>query len=840
MNTNNKILADSSPTLQDDRAYQNDGAHQERGTYREDDLQASGSHMTNASQRTGEASQSDNTAPLLEKLFFNNRPILIGLFLLMSLYMVYQAMALRPDAAFEKMLPVSHPYIQNLFTHKDDLSGLGNAVRIVVETEGEDIFTREFQDTLKQIHDEAFFIPGVDRNALKSIWSPGVRWAEVTEEGFIGGPVIPDSYDGSAASLDQVRGNVYRSGEVGSLVANDLKSAIIYVPIYDIDPQTGIALDYQVFSQHLESLLRDKYQSDDITIHITGFAKVVGELIDGMAQVLIFFITAIAITALLLFNYSRCFKATFVVMTCSIIAVFWQLGLLHSLGYGLDPYSVLVPFLVFAIGVSHGVQIINGIAHESGNGLAGKEEIKNVRYWAARRAFRSLYIPGLTALVSDGIGFATLMIIDIAVIRDLAVSASIGVAVIVLTNLVLLPVVMSYVGVSRSSIKKLQHDESSAKHPLWHAIARFTDRKVARIAIVLACIAMALGQWKSQDTKIGDLDVGAPELRADSIYNQDIQFITDHYATSTDVLVVMVKTAVQQCSRYDNLQSINRLQWQLDNLEGVQSSFSLVNYTKLYVSAMNEGALKWGALNRNEQLLASATISAPAGLLNADCSLVPLLVFLNDHKAETLERVVAHVEQYAAENNSQDIEFKLAAGNAGIEAATNIVIKESHNKMLIFVYAVVASLCFITFRSFKVVFCIMVPLALTSLLCQVLMFYLDIGVKVATLPVIALGVGIGVDYGIYIYSKLESYLKAGQPLHQAYFNTLNTTGKAVAFTGLTLAIGVGTWVLSPIKFQADMGLLLAFMFVWNMVGAMLLLPALVRFVINPDKGLKTT
>jgi len=162
------------------------------------------------------------------------------------------------------------------------------------------------------------------------------------------------------------------------------------------------------------------------------------------------------------------------------------------------------------------------------------------------------------------------------------------------------------------------------------------------------------------------------------------------------------------------------------------------------------------------------------------------------------------------------------------------VIADAQTLMLIFVYIVVSVLCFITFRSIRAIICIITPLALTSILCQALMAQMGIGVKVATLPVIALGVGIGVDYGIYIYSRLEALLIEGKNLHEAFFQTLKTTGKAVSFTGLTLAIGVGTWIWSPIKFQADMGILLTFMFLWNMFGALLLLPALSRFVLKPE------
>ncbi len=192
------------------------------------------------------------------------------------------------------------------------------------------------------------------------------------------------------------------------------------------------------------------------------------------------------------------------------------------------------------------------------------------------------------------------------------------------------------------------------------------------------------------------------------------------------------------------------------------------------------------------------------------------------------------MEAFAAENNTKAGHFLLAAGNSGIEATTNIVIAKAQYLMLAVVYGVVILLCLLTFRSLRAMISIVVPLALTSILCQALMAWMGIGVKVATLPVIALGVGVGVDYGIYIYSKLRYYLRQGKSVHQSYFLTMKTTGKAVAFTGVTLAIGVSTWAFSPIKFQADMGILLTFMFLVNMLGAIILLPALASRMIREE------
>ncbi len=771
-------------------------------------------------------------ATLLERLIFNNRPVVILICLLVSVFLFWQATQIRPSTSFEKMIPLEHPFIEKMLEHRNDLANLGNTVRISVEATDGDIFSKDYMETLRQIHDEVFYISGVDRSGLKSLWSPSVRWTEVTEEGFAGGEVIPNTYNGSADSLDQLRNNVLKSGQVGRLVGNNFKSSIIDVPLLESypDPQDQsklIKLDYQQFSHQLEEKIREKFQAQNphVKVHIVGFAKKVGDLIDGLVMVAMFFAIALVITWILLYWFTWCIRSTIAVLITTLVAVVWQLGLMHAVGFGLDPYSMLVPFLIFAIGISHGVQKINGIALQSSDA--------DNALTAARRTFRQLFLPGMIAILADAVGFITLLIIDIGVIRELAIGASIGVAVIVFTNLILLPVAISYVGISKKAIERSKKD-ATREHPFWRLLSNFASAKVAPVSIVLALLAFGGGLWYSQNLKIGDLDQGAPELRPDSRYNNDNSFIINNYSTSSDVLVVMVKTPTEGCSIYSTMAPIDELMWKMENTPGVQSAISLVTVSKQMIKGMNEGNLKWESLSRNPDVL-NSSISRADGLYNADCSLAPVLVFLNDHKAETLDRAVKAVQEFADTHNKEGLEFLLAAGNAGIEAATNEVIKSAELTILILVYICVAVMCMITFRSFAATLCIVLPLVLTSVLGNALMAFMGIGVKVATLPVVALGVGIGVDYGIYIYSRLESFLRAGLPLQEAYYQTLKSTGKAVLFTGLCLAIGVCTWIFSAIKFQADMGLMLTFMLLWNMFGALWLLPALARFLINPEK-----
>jgi predicted RND superfamily exporter protein len=427
--------------------------------------------------------------------------------------------------------------------------------------------------------------------------------------------------------------------------------------------------------------------------------------------------------------------------------------------------------------------------------------------------------------VSDAAGFITMWLIPIQVIRDLGIAASLGVAVVILTNLMLLPLVMSYVRLEPRSIARMRAGpERRALY--WDVLAKCATRRGAGVIVGIAVVLAAAGYYQAQGIQIGDLDAGAPELRPDSRYNLDSAYVNAHYGTSSDVLVIMVETPPEQCSTYANMALMDQFMWQLENVPGVESTMGSAKVSRLVLSGYNEGSLKWATISRNQRALDSTFSQVPPQLMNTDCSLSPVIAFLADHRAATLKRVMAMVEEFAREHDSDAIRFVPAAGSAGIEAATNQEIERSRLRMLYLVYSVVAVLVFLSFGSLRAVLCIILPLALTSVLCQALMATLGIGVKVATLPVIALGVGVGVDYGIYVFARLSIFLKQGLPLYEAYRSTLYSTGKAVAFTGVTLAIGVATWSFSPIKFQADMGKLLTFLFLFNMVGALTLLPAL--------------
>lgn len=768
---------------------------------------------------------------VVERLLFNNRPFILLVCLVLTVLLGFSAFNTKLNASFEQMIPKQQEFIKNFLSHYDVLQSQGNAVKIVVEANGGSIIDPHYLAILKEISDEVYLLPGVDRPDMSSLWTSNTRWIAVTPQGLQGGPVIGISYNGSPTQLDIIRQNIQRSGQIGKLVSRDFKSSLIYVPLLSADTASGQSINYGQLARELNTM-RVKYAAQGVTLHIVGFAMVVGDMINGINEILLFFATSLIITASILYWHTRCVRSTLLVIVASLVGVVWQMGLLPILGYDLNPYSVLVPFLVFAIGISHGAQKMNGVMQDIGRGIHPLV--------AARLTFRRLFMAGFAALTCDAVSFFVLVTIRIEAIRELAILASVGVAILIFTNLIMLPMLLSYVGVSkRAAVRSLGNqvlDElGRSSHPLWDFLDLFTRRRYAALAICVA-IVIGVGGWVvGKHVQVGDISPGAPELRQNSQYNVDNAYITSHYASGSDTLVVMVDTLPEHCNDYATLSVIDDLEWRLDQMPQVLATSSLASFSRLGEMLITENAPKWYELTPNQSDLNTMLAYAPIPDRNFACSFAPIYVNLIDHRAATLNHVIHMIQSFVKNPNNQSKDFKilLAGGNAGIIAATNIAIEHANIQMLYLVYGAVIIFCFLTFRSWRAVLCAVLPLVLTSILAQALMVILGVGIKVATLPVIALGVGIGVDYALYVLSITLGQLRLGVQLSEAYHKTLLFTGRVVLLTGFTLAASVITWIFAPIKFQADMGLLLSFMFLLNMLGALVLVPSLACFLLPP-------
>ncbi|UXL36748.1 MULTISPECIES: RND family transporter [Pseudomonas] len=744
---------------------------------------------------------------------------LLALFVLLTLALGYSATHTQLDPGFNKQIPVRNAFMVNFLNFSQYFTG-ANRFLVSVKWKGEgDIYNRQYLETLSKVTDDVFFINGVSRASVTSLFTANVRYIEITEDGFFGDVVVPPRFTGSAEDLSQVRNNVARSGQVGRLVANDLTSSMVRADLQDLDPQTGKSVSYAEVAKRLEDI-RSKYSNDEIEINIVGFAKLVGDVVEGLTTVIGFFVIAFVITALMLWVYSRSWRLTVVALAVALLPVVWLLGLLPLLGLGIDPMSILVPFLIFSIGVSHAVQMTNAWKQDV---LGGCSSVQ-----AARGAFCKIFIPGSLALLMNALGFGVIMLIDIPIVHELGVTACIGVMLMIITNKLMLPIILSYLKLEPSALA--QGLKVQGKHALWWRLSALAEPKPALAVFVVSLLLLGVGAWKARDLAVGDIGVGAPELRADSRYNQDNQKIINSYSIGLDVMsvFVQVKGIEEGCLAPQVMRAIESFDFQIRSVAGVQSVQSVAGMGKTVIAGNNEGNPRWSAIPGSERGLSqgSRAYMPDDGLVTEGCQRMQILVFLTDHEGATVSHVVDETQRIIAGLQGPNVEFLMAGGNVGVMAASNEAVKQAEVVMLAALFGSVALFCWLTFGSLRAVLCILVPLAIVAILCNALMATLGIGLKVATLPVMALGVGVGVDYGIYLYERIAHEMADGKDLRNAFYQAMCQRGTAAVFTALTMSIGVCTWAFAPLKFQADMGVLLSFMFLVNVLGAIFLLPAL--------------
>jgi uncharacterized protein len=773
------------------------------------------------------------TLTALEGFLFGIRRSILALLLAFTDVMGYFALQLHMDAGFEKQLPVGHEYIETFHKYRDDVLG-ANRITVVVKARQGTVWTAPALTRLYEVTQAVMFMPHVSRLGVQSLWTPNSFVNEITEDGFraepiIDGTVTPQSLD--ADTIANIQRATSQGGFVGTLVSRDQTSAMITAELNEVDAD-GNKIDYIEYNHLLESELRAKFEDANFEVQIIGFAKQIGDIADGAKGVLVFCAVALVLTALAVYWYCHSVRFTVLPVFCSLTSLIWQFGTLRLLGYGLDPLAVLVPFLVFAIGVSHGVQQINFIVRELAHGKSTEE--------AARRSFSGLLVPGTLALVTAFVSFVTLVMIPIPMVRELAVTASIGVAYKILTNLIMLPLAASLFSFTKEYADKAMLKRE--KRAGWlRGLARLAEPGRASGVLLVTAVVFGVSVWQSSDRVVGTLEPGAPELRQDARFNRDAVAISQNYDTGLDWLTVVFETELPDACENTAIGSyqdafVNRMR----HVEGVMSISAFSSQLRTYSEGYNEGNPKMNVVPADAGNYSGLAVEVGRmrGYMRKDCSMTAVHLFLTDHKAVTINRIIDAVKDYRSTQPMTGVTIRLAAGNAGVLAAVNEEVEHSELPMMLYVYAAIVLLVFMVYRDFRAVVACCLPLTVGTFIGYWFMKELQIGLTVATLPVMVLAVGIGVDYAFYIYNRLQFHLAHGQPIVKAVEHAIMEVGMATIFTAITLAVGVATWAFSALKFQADMGKLLAFMFIVNLVMAMTALPALAVWMekIFPRRG----
>ena len=741
-----------------------------------------------------------------------------------TMFFAAQIFRMQMFTQFLDLFPATHPYVQ---VHKQYAKYFGGAYQatLMLEVKNGDIFNLETLNKMQRIQYDVDLITGVDHFAIYSIASPKVTYVRETPEGFSSKPMMKEAPK-NQQEIEDLKRKVFTSPINGTLVSNDQKALLLNANFIEgrID-----------FNELFEEFMKIKQREEDKNhkIYLSGMPLIYGWIYHYMpTMALIFVITSIVIVALL-FGYMRQGGLWWRPFLDGIITSIWGLGFSAWMGFHFDPLIIVIPFLLSARAISHGVQWTERFVEEYRR-LNG--DIKQ----AALITGVALFPPGLIGIVADTWALLIIAITPIPTLRNLAFIGTFWALSAVFSSLVLNPALFA-------SFKKLwipmEYKENTFDRILKQILARMSSWTFGSgryITVGIAVVVIIVAVVSSTRLKYGDANPGSPIFWPDSQYNMDVKQTNDRFPGVDQMWVVIGGKEWKAVTKPDVVKGMEALNQYMMEDPNVGFATSVADLIK-NVNMLAHGNDPKRASIPTEDLAIGHLLALYAGgtspgemdqWFDPNLQSSNVRLYLKNHEGALLEEVIIRIKNFIQNNPKlmKNAVAKPAGGLGGILAAANEVIAQRNDPVLFFILAVIFTHCSLTYWSVLAGVLFTISLVLANFLAFTYMSFKGIGLNINTFPVVSLGIGMGVDYGLYIVSRVIEVYREEKDLAKAVRRGITTAGRAVFFTATMMTAGVIFWWFSPLRFQAEMGLLLGILMMVNMVVGVLVLPAVINII----------
>ena len=768
----------------------------------------------------------------LEVWIFNNpRKVLVAIALL-TLIFALRIPGLKIYTDFADLLPQQHPYIELHNSIKDSFGGANVLVVGIAFDEG-DIFSNANLATIDRITHAVDSLPGVNHNLVSSITHRNSRKIWLTEVGSINSEPYFEAERApySAEQLEQMRADVAANPQIyGPLVSSDFRMALVKAQL--IEGQ----LDYEQTFAQLQAL-REAETRDGVTVYATGQPVLVGWAYTYMGQILqIFIFTVLIMLALLVFHFRKAY-GVLIPLGGVLISTIWGLGIISLLGFNLDPLGLVIPFLIAARAMSHGVQLVERYyaeVRECGDSPQ-----------AARATFESLFRPGSLGVISDAVGLSLIAIGSIALNTKLGIYASLWATTVILTVLIGVPLLLSIL----PTPKNPQLKETFLRHIGVVCANTISRPSAAHIALSIAALAILVGLFSASQVRIGDSEPGSPILYPEHDYNLSSKEVNERFPGSEELYIIAEHAEIGGLKKPEVLRALQDLQAHMLADPGVGGSKGLPDLIKQVNRLMHNDDPRWFQIPHEADYvgglmftyMASSPIPGALDEFNdTDDRVANLVFYYKDRQGETIRRAIHMAREWIAENEGkvEGLSIRLAGGTLGVAAAMNESAFETNLIVLPLVFLLIFAFVMLFYTSWHAGLMMLLAMLFATTLTYAYMGLAGLNIDINTVPVIAVGIGVGIDYSIYMMDRIREEMAKRGRLLEAVRHAIATTGTAISFTAVTLMAGIIMWViLSDLRFQSDAALLLCVMIVINGLAAMLLVPSWVlvfrpRFITN--------
>jgi hypothetical protein len=744
--------------------------------------------------------------------------LLTGLFLLL-------ATGAQVKTVFDDLLPSRHPYMEVHNAFKGSFGG-SNLVSIAVTVEDGDIFRREVLAKIQDIGRDLLMVSGVNEFQIISLASKKLRNVRAGTEGVDTKPIMWPYLPETPEAIEKLRESVLSNRLVyGTYVSRDLKAALITVDF--IERQ----MDYPTVYRELMKVI-DRHQGNGITIKVVGEPILQGIINAKLPQTVAIFVSSLGALGLLLFVFfMRSYRGTLIPMLAAVISAIWALGIARLLGMNFDPLGVVIGFLITARVVSHSVQSVNRFDLMISAGMESSTA-------AGRAVLGQLFKPGILAVITDAGGVLMVALAPIPLLQKTAIIGAIWVSCITVTGVILTPVLLSYVRQPRKYAHPFSIDPVIVGFLKW--AARICARPFGRWAIVsVALVVILVCGYFGNKIEIGDANPGTPLLWQDSEYNIAVDEINRTFLGTDRMFVVVRGQEKDTLKDPEVLQGMVRFQRYVERQYEVGGSISLADLVPGVKRVLNEDNPRFEEIGwdreSNAELLYMFLAGSDPGDLDRFSDMkyqnAGITLYFRDHKGATIRTAVSRMKDFIQKNPLGSATIELAGGLVGVLAAVNEVVFRIELQSAALALLVVLVTSGLTYRYGTAGLYFVIPLLLSNTITFTFMHFAGISLNINSLPVTALGIGLGVDYAIYVVDCIKEEFAGSRDIARAVEDGLLGAGRGVVLTATPLVLATTLWYLfSTLRFQAEMAILIAVWMAVSALSALLVMPAVILIV----------
>jgi len=743
-----------------------------------------------------------------------------------TLLLAYFAVRVEVKTVFNDLLPQNHPYIKTNNEFKETFGG-SNMVSIMVEVDEGDIFSESVLEKIRGITVDLNQVKGVNQFQIISLASKKLKEVIVSGNAIENHPLMWPNLPKDAAERAQLREKVLNNPLIfGTYVSTDLKSALITVDFYDQ------LVDYDAaFKQIME--IAGKYRDSVVHVRVVGEPILYGWVKHFLPETFHIFFLTIALLSFILFVVTRTWRGTLLPLLAGSVSAIWALGLAKLLNFNFDPLVIVIAFLITARSISHSTQLVTRFDDEIAQGA------KNSTI-AAAGAMANLFRPGMLGVMADAGCMIIVALTPIPLLQKVAIIGTVWVATIAVSAMVLTPVLLSWV----RRPEGYAHPVNLS--PFMHKFLDFCVSVVttrARYAVLAgAMILFAVSGYFAFQLNVGDANPGSPILWGDSTYNMDSKAVNNKFRGSDRMFVVFAGNRSNVLIEPEVLSGMNQFQRFMEAQPEIGWTVSLADVLPSIKRMLYEDSPRFEELGGNAEengelsylFIAGSDPGDSARFADAQFKNGSVTLYFRDHQGKTIRTAISRIKEFMSTHHMKNVVIQLAGGFVGAIAAVNEVILAGQIESIALALLVLVICCLVTYRSAIAGMFFMVPVVISNTVTFSYMAFKGIGMNINTMPVAALGIGLGVDYAFYIVDGIREELKINNnDLHDAIVKSMHSAGRGVLITAASLVASVVFWWFSSLRFQAEMGIMMGLWLCVSATSALIITPAMV-YVFRPE------